>query len=86
MGIPGEEGPGVFTGTEFLNKANSGETVHSAGRWSWSAVAIRRSTRPVCRHGWNFDSAGMSRRTGRGCHYPLSQDTKGDAGHRARDR
>ena len=27
MGIPGEEGPGVFTGTEFLNKANSGEDV-----------------------------------------------------------
>jgi thioredoxin reductase/ferredoxin len=27
MGIPGEEGPGVFTGTEFLNKANSGEDI-----------------------------------------------------------
>jgi NADPH-dependent glutamate synthase beta subunit-like oxidoreductase/ferredoxin len=27
MGIPGEDGPGVFTGTEFLNKANSGEDV-----------------------------------------------------------
>jgi NADPH-dependent glutamate synthase beta subunit-like oxidoreductase/Pyruvate/2-oxoacid:ferredoxin oxidoreductase delta subunit len=25
MGIPGEEGSGVFTGTEFLNRANSGE-------------------------------------------------------------
>jgi NADPH-dependent glutamate synthase beta subunit-like oxidoreductase/ferredoxin len=25
MGIPGEEGPGVFTGTEFLNRANSGQ-------------------------------------------------------------
>jgi len=27
MGIPGEDGPGVFTGTEFLNKANSGKDV-----------------------------------------------------------
>jgi NADPH-dependent glutamate synthase beta subunit-like oxidoreductase/Pyruvate/2-oxoacid:ferredoxin oxidoreductase delta subunit len=27
MGIPGEEGPGVFTGTDFLNKANSGQKV-----------------------------------------------------------
>jgi NADPH-dependent glutamate synthase beta subunit-like oxidoreductase len=24
MGIPGEEGPGVYTGTEFLNRVNSG--------------------------------------------------------------
>jgi len=24
MGIPGEDGPGVYTGTEFLNRANSG--------------------------------------------------------------
>jgi NADPH-dependent glutamate synthase beta subunit-like oxidoreductase/ferredoxin len=27
MGIPGEDGPGVYTGTEFLNKANSGTDV-----------------------------------------------------------
>ena len=27
MGIPGEEGPGVWTGTEFLNHANSGKKV-----------------------------------------------------------
>ena len=27
MGIPGEDGPGVYTGTEFLNKANSGDDV-----------------------------------------------------------
>jgi NADPH-dependent glutamate synthase beta subunit-like oxidoreductase/Pyruvate/2-oxoacid:ferredoxin oxidoreductase delta subunit len=27
MGVPGEEGPGVLTGTEFLNRANSGERV-----------------------------------------------------------
>jgi len=24
MGIPGEDGPGIYTGTEFLNRANSG--------------------------------------------------------------
>jgi NADPH-dependent glutamate synthase beta subunit-like oxidoreductase/Pyruvate/2-oxoacid:ferredoxin oxidoreductase delta subunit len=27
MGIPGEDGPGVYTGTEFLNKANEGGDV-----------------------------------------------------------
>jgi len=27
LGVPGEEGPGVWTGTEFLNRANSGERV-----------------------------------------------------------
>jgi NADPH-dependent glutamate synthase beta subunit-like oxidoreductase/Pyruvate/2-oxoacid:ferredoxin oxidoreductase delta subunit len=27
MGVPGEDGPGVLTGTEFLNRANSGERV-----------------------------------------------------------
>ncbi|MEE4272779.1 MAG: NAD(P)-binding protein [Thermoanaerobaculales bacterium] len=27
MGIPGEEGPGLWTGTEFLNHANSGKQV-----------------------------------------------------------
>ncbi len=27
MGVPGEEGEGVLTGTEFLNRANSGERV-----------------------------------------------------------
>jgi len=27
MGIPGEEGPGIWTGTEFLNHANSGKKV-----------------------------------------------------------
>ncbi len=25
LGIPGEDGPGVYTGTEFLNKANAGQ-------------------------------------------------------------
>jgi NADPH-dependent glutamate synthase beta subunit-like oxidoreductase/Pyruvate/2-oxoacid:ferredoxin oxidoreductase delta subunit len=27
MGIPGEDGPGVYTGTEFLNKASAGQPV-----------------------------------------------------------
>jgi NADPH-dependent glutamate synthase beta subunit-like oxidoreductase len=27
MGIPGEDGPGVYTGTQFLNKANSGSEI-----------------------------------------------------------
>jgi NADPH-dependent glutamate synthase beta subunit-like oxidoreductase/Pyruvate/2-oxoacid:ferredoxin oxidoreductase delta subunit len=27
MGIPGEDGPGVYTGTDFLNRANSGRDV-----------------------------------------------------------
>jgi NADPH-dependent glutamate synthase beta subunit-like oxidoreductase len=64
MGIPGEEGEGVYTGTDFLNRANSGEevgvgqrvvvigggdTAVDAGR-----VALRLSS----------DVAGMSRRLG----------------------
>ncbi len=31
MGVPGEDGPGVLTGTEFLNRANSGERVGVGG-------------------------------------------------------
>jgi NADPH-dependent glutamate synthase beta subunit-like oxidoreductase/Pyruvate/2-oxoacid:ferredoxin oxidoreductase delta subunit len=27
LGVPGEDGPGVWTGTEFLNRANSGEKI-----------------------------------------------------------
>jgi NADPH-dependent glutamate synthase beta subunit-like oxidoreductase/Pyruvate/2-oxoacid:ferredoxin oxidoreductase delta subunit len=32
MGIPGEDGPGVYTGTEFLNRANSGAEVGIGGK------------------------------------------------------
>jgi NADPH-dependent glutamate synthase beta subunit-like oxidoreductase/Pyruvate/2-oxoacid:ferredoxin oxidoreductase delta subunit len=32
MGVPGEDGPGVLTGTEFLNRANSGERVDVGSR------------------------------------------------------
>ncbi len=31
LGIPGEEGPGVWTGTEFLNHVNSGKKVELGG-------------------------------------------------------
>ena len=64
MGLPGEEGPGVYTGTEFLNKANAGETLRSARRWSivgggdTAIDAARVSLR------LSSDAAGMSRRLG----------------------
>ena len=32
LGIPGEEGPGIWTGTEFLNHANSGKKVEIGGK------------------------------------------------------
>jgi NADPH-dependent glutamate synthase beta subunit-like oxidoreductase/Pyruvate/2-oxoacid:ferredoxin oxidoreductase delta subunit len=32
MGMPGEEGPGVYTGTEFLNRVNSGKEVEVGNR------------------------------------------------------
>jgi NADPH-dependent 2,4-dienoyl-CoA reductase/sulfur reductase-like enzyme/Pyruvate/2-oxoacid:ferredoxin oxidoreductase delta subunit len=32
MSVPGEEGPGVWTGTEFLNRANSGERLEVGGK------------------------------------------------------
>ena len=32
LGVPGEDAPNVFTGTEFLNKVNSGEKVEVGGR------------------------------------------------------
>jgi NADPH-dependent glutamate synthase beta subunit-like oxidoreductase/Pyruvate/2-oxoacid:ferredoxin oxidoreductase delta subunit len=32
LGVPGEDGPGVWTGTEFLNHVNSGETIEVGGR------------------------------------------------------
>jgi len=31
LGIPGEDGPGIWTGTEFLNHANSGKKVELGG-------------------------------------------------------
>jgi len=64
MGLPGEEGPGVFTGTEFLNKANSGETVDLGqkvvivGGGDTAIDAARVSLR------LSSDAASMSRRMG----------------------
>ena len=32
LGVPGEDGPGIWTGTEFLNHANSGKKVEVGGK------------------------------------------------------
>ncbi len=64
MGIPGEEGPGVYTGTEFLHKANAGEKVDVGekvvvvGGGDTAIDAARVSAR------LSFDSAAMSKRMG----------------------
>jgi len=64
MGIPGEEGPGVFTGTDFLNKANSGqkvdlgESVVVVGGGDTAIDAARVSLRLAT------DAAQVSRRKG----------------------
>jgi NADPH-dependent glutamate synthase beta subunit-like oxidoreductase/Pyruvate/2-oxoacid:ferredoxin oxidoreductase delta subunit len=64
MGIPGEDGPGVYTGTEFLNKINSDEAVDVGnkvvviGGGDTAIDAARVSLR------LSSDVAGMSRRMG----------------------
>ena len=64
MGIQGEDGPGVYTGTEFLRRANSGEPVEVGekvviiGGGDTAVDAARVSKRLVA------DSAGLSRRAG----------------------
>jgi len=64
MGIPGEDGPGVFTGTDFLNKVNSGKTtdigqkVVIVGGGDTAIDAARVSLR------LSSDAATMSRRMG----------------------
>jgi len=64
MGLPGEDGPGIFTGTEFLNKANSGEKVDLGekvvivGGGDTAIDAARVSLR------LSSDAASMSRRMG----------------------
>jgi NADPH-dependent glutamate synthase beta subunit-like oxidoreductase/Pyruvate/2-oxoacid:ferredoxin oxidoreductase delta subunit len=68
MGIPGEDGPGVFTGTDFLNKANSGEKVDVGGKvvvvggGDTAIDAARVSARVFPK--LSQDSAQMSRRLG----------------------
>ncbi len=64
MGIPGEDGPGVYTGTEFLNRANEGGDVEVGknvvviGGGDTAVDAAR-----VCKR-LTADSAAMSRRMG----------------------
>ncbi len=64
MGIPGEDGPRVFTGTEYLNKANSGdmpdvgEKVVVVGGGDTAIDAARVSARLTA------DSAALSKRMG----------------------
>jgi NADPH-dependent glutamate synthase beta subunit-like oxidoreductase/ferredoxin len=54
MGIPGEEGSHVFTGTEFLNKVNSGESPDLGRNVVVARVSLRLAP----------DSAAVSRRMG----------------------
>lgn len=64
MGIPGEDGPRVYTGTEYLNKANSGdmpdvgEKVVVIGGGDTAIDAARVSARLTA------DSAALSKRMG----------------------
>ncbi len=64
MGIAGENGPGVYTGTDFLNKANSGKAVEVGskvvivGGGDTAIDAARVSLR------LSSDAASMSRRLG----------------------
>jgi len=64
MGIPGEDGPNVYTGTDFLNQANSGksvvigEKVVIVGGGDTAIDAARVSLR------LSSDAASMSRRLG----------------------
>ncbi len=64
MGIPGEDGSGVYTGTEFLNRANSGGDIEVGGRvvvigGGDTAVDAAR----VCKR-LTSDSAAVSKRMG----------------------
>jgi NADPH-dependent glutamate synthase beta subunit-like oxidoreductase len=64
MGIPGEDGPGVYSGTEFLNRANSGRDLEVgtrvvvAGGGDTAIDAARVSLR------LGTDAASVSRRLG----------------------
>jgi NADPH-dependent glutamate synthase beta subunit-like oxidoreductase len=64
MGIPGEDGPGIWTGTEFLNHANSGKKVDIGsnvvviGGGDTAVDAARGSKRLIA------DSAAMASKMG----------------------
>lgn len=64
VSIPGEQGPGVYTGTDFLNRANSGRSVEVGSRvvivggGDTAIDAARVSLR------LSSDAASMSRRMG----------------------
>jgi NADPH-dependent glutamate synthase beta subunit-like oxidoreductase len=64
MGIPGEEGPGLWTGTEFLNHVNSGKQVDIGGNvvvigGGDTAIDAARVSKRV-----TMDAAGISKRMG----------------------
>jgi len=64
MGIPGEDGPGIWTGTEFLNHVNSGKKVDIGGNvvvigGGDTAIDAARVSKRV-----TLDSAGISKRMG----------------------
>jgi len=64
LGVPGEEGPGIWTGTEFLNHANSGKKVEIGGNvvvigGGDTAIDAARVSKRV-----TLDSASISKRMG----------------------
>ena len=64
LGVPGEDGDGVYTGTEFLNAVNSGRSVAVGGKvvvigGGDTAIDAARVSKRVA-----ADSAGISRRLG----------------------
>ena len=64
LGVPGEDGPGIWTGTEFLNHVNSGKRVEIGGNvvvigGGDTAIDAARVSKRV-----TADAAAMSRRLG----------------------
>jgi NADPH-dependent glutamate synthase beta subunit-like oxidoreductase/Pyruvate/2-oxoacid:ferredoxin oxidoreductase delta subunit len=64
LGIDGEEGPGIWTGTEFLNHVNAGKKVEIGGNvvvigGGDTAIDAARVSKRV-----TIDSAGISKRMG----------------------
>jgi NADPH-dependent glutamate synthase beta subunit-like oxidoreductase/Pyruvate/2-oxoacid:ferredoxin oxidoreductase delta subunit len=64
LGVPGEDGPGIWTGTDFLNHVNSGKRVEIGGNvvvvgGGDTAIDAARVSKRV-----TMDSAALSRRMG----------------------